>query len=545
MTVDITFLGGLGEIGRNSAAIEHDGRIALVDCGLMFPEEDMLGVDLVFPNWTWLLERRNDVECVVLTHGHEDHIGALAFFLADINVPVYGTHLSVELARGRIDELGVEADLRGVDDNSWVEAGPFKFMMVPVSHSIPQGAGVAFDTPEGLIVHSGDFKLDPTPIDGRPTDLPMFAKLGRFGVRMLLSDSTNAERPGFVPSERSLRKPIESIIKDADSRVVAACFSSHVHRVQQILDAGISAGRKVAFFGRSMKRVSAAARDLGLLEYPDHAVVDIEELMELPASEQLLITTGSQGEPFAALSLIAQKRHKYVKLEEEDTVLISATPIPGNETAVSRVISRLARTGASVHHGRNAHVHVSGHANQDELKTFLNVVRPQGFVPIHGEYRHLAAHAELAKEMGIADITICEDGDRIVIDGDETRFERRAVDASYVYYDGSGVGDIHRGVLRDRSHLADDGVVVITVGVRLSTCEVILGPEIDSHGFIVGAEAVLEKAAQAVRAEVESIDPEQKPDMGQLQKAVRLATLKVIRAETSRKPVVIPVVMEV
>ena len=340
------------------------------------------------------------MECVIVTHGHEDHVGALAYFLREINVPVYGTRLSMELARGRIDELGVDADLRIVAVKKWIDHGPFKFQLIPVSHSVPEAAAVALDTAEGMIVHSGDFKLDPTPIDQVPTDLPAFASLGRRGVRLLLGDSTNAEKPGFEPSESSVGRPIADIVRDAPGRVIAACFSSHIHRVQQIADAGIAAGRKVAFFGRSMHRNTTVAAELGILAVPEKSLVDISELGQLPPDRQLLITTGSQGEPFAALSLMSQGRHRFVELGEKDTVLISAKPIPGNETAVSKVISNLIRRGATVVHGQNANVHVSGHANREELLTFLNLLRPRAFVPVHGEYRHLHAHAELARPDG-------------------------------------------------------------------------------------------------------------------------------------------------
>jgi ribonuclease J len=395
MSIRVTFLGGLGEIGRNCAAFEIDGEIALVDCGLMFPEEDMLGVDLVFPDWSWLVDRTDDVRCVILTHGHEDHIGALGYFLRDINVPVFGNDLTLAIAGSRVDELKVDKDFRTIPDSKWVTEGPFKFQLIPVSHSVPEGCGVAFDTAEGLIVHTGDFKLDPTPIDARPTDLPTFAKLGRQGVRLLLSDSTNAEREGVIPSERSLAASIRNIVQDAPGRVISACFSSHIHRVQQIANAGIRDNRYVAFLGRSMERNVGIGQELNVLDLPPDRVLPIEELLALPPHETMIITTGSQGEPFAALSLMAAGRHRWVKLDEDDTILISATPIPGNETAVSRVISDLNRSGATVFHGRNANVHVSGHAAAEELKTFLNVVRPEVLVPIHGEYRHLRAHAEL------------------------------------------------------------------------------------------------------------------------------------------------------
>lgn len=545
MSVRVTFLGGLGEIGRNCAALEVEGKIAVIDVGLMFPEEDMLGVDLVFPDWGWLAARREDVELVVLTHGHEDHVGALAYFLRDLPVPVYGTRLTLELARGRVEELGVEPDFRPVEIGPWHEHGPFWFRLVRVSHSVPDACAVAFDTPEGVVLHSGDFKLDPTPIDGRPTDLPAFSELGRDGVRLLLADSTNAERPGFVPSELSLAQPIRDIVREAPGRVIAACFASHIHRVRQIATAGIDSGRKLAFMGRSMERNAEVGRDQGVLDLPEGSVVGIDELVALPPDRQLLITTGSQGEPFAALSLMAQGRHRSVTLEPDDTVLISATPVPGNESAVSRVISRLLRKGARVYHGHNAHVHVSGHAAQDELLTFLNVIRPQALVPVHGEYRHLHAHAALGRRMGVPWVEVLEDGDAVVVDGDETRVERDAVEAGYVYFDGSGVGDVKKGVLRDRSHLADEGVVVVVVAISHQTGRIVYGPDLDSHGVMHEPEAVLAKAADAVRQAVEERAGRAADDLTVLQQVVRQAAAQVIRAETSRKPVILPVVLAV
>ena len=543
MTIKVTFLGGLGGIGRNCATLEVEGKLAVIDCGLMFPEEEMLGIDLVFPNWGWLVERKQDVVCVILTHGHEDHIGALPYFLADVNVPVYGTRLTLDMAKGRIDELGVEADLRPVEPGRPVEIEPFKFALVNVAHSVPDACAVAFDTPEGVVLHSGDFKLDPTPIDNRPTDLPSLAALGRQGVRLFLSDSTNAERPGFIPSERSLAEPIRDIIGDAPGRVIAACFSSHIHRIQQIIDAGVATNRKVALFGRSIQRNTTAAQDLGRLAFADDSIVDIVELLKLPAERQLLITTGSQGEPFAALSLMAQGRHKYVEISDGDTILLSATPIPGNETAVSRVINQLLRRGARVIHGRNAQVHVSGHGSRDELLTMLNVVRPVSFVPVHGEYRHLAAHAQLARLAGVKSVEICEDGDMVIIDGDETRVERRAVPAGYVYLDGDSVGDV-KAILRDRSHLADEGVVVVTVAVSPQSGEIVYGPSLDSHGMMDNPDVVLEKAAQAVREALEERLKADAHDSSVLQQVIRQAAARVIKAETSRRPVILPVLLE-
>ena len=543
MPVSIAFLGGLGEVGRNCASIEIDGKLALIDCGLMFPEEDMLGVDLVLPDFTSVFERRDDVECVVLTHGHEDHIGALSWFLAEVNVPVYGTPLAVELARSRIDEAGIDADLRAVEVGEWITHGAFTFQMIPVSHSIPQGAGIAFDTPEGVIIHSGDFKLDPTPIDGVPTDLPRFAELGRKGVRLLLSDSTNAEVPGYVPSESTLARPLYEIVVETRGRVVAACFASHLHRVQQIVDACVDAGRKVAFLGRSMVRNVPIAEELDLVHLPEGAIVDIKEVLDLPPEEVAIVCTGAQGEPFAAVSLMAAGDHRWVTLEEGDTVLISAKPIPGNETKVSRVINNLLRRGANVFHGNNSNVHVSGHAAAEELKTFVNVVRPETLVPVHGEYRHLAAHAEIARSMRVPDVILCEDGDRIVVDGDEVRHERRAVSAGYVYVDGLEVDDT-RGKIRDRRHLSEDGVIVVTLVVDGQNGEIVQGPDLDGHGFMADPSEVFRSAADAVRSEVNKID-EFPVDFETLRRHVKTAVNRITRRATGRKAVVIPVILEV
>ena len=543
MTVSVTFLGGLGEIGRNCSAVEVEGKIALIDCGLMFPELDMPGVDLVFPDWGWLVERRQDVECVILTHGHEDHIGALGYFLREIPVPVYGTSFSVELARPRTVELGLDAELIAVADNEWASHGPFQFAFIPVAHSVPHGAGVALRTPEGVIVHSGDFKLDPTPVDGRVTDLPAFAALGAEGVRLLLADSTNAEAAGFVPSESTIGPQLRTVIGRARGRVIAACFASHLHRVQQIIDAALESGRYLTFVGRSMIRNTELATSMGVLDVPQERVEPIAQLLERPPHQQMIISTGSQGEPFAAMSLISAGRHRTISLDAEDTVVISATPIPGNETAVSRVISGLLRSGATVVHGRNAHVHVSGHANQAELKTFLNVVKPDAFVPVHGEYRHLRSHADLAEEVGVPEILICEDGDRVILDGTKTTLERSAVPAGFVYLDGSEIGDVG-AVIRDRAHLADDGVVVVTAGVDMRTCECIHGPLLDSHGLMDEPEAVLDKVSEAVRQQLVELGENGTPDLSEMKRAVRRAAAKVIKAEVGRRPVIVPVILE-
>jgi ribonuclease J len=543
MSVTISFLGGLGEIGRNCASIDVDGKLALIDCGLMFPDEHMLGVDLVLPDFASAFARADDVECVVLTHGHEDHVGALAFFLAEVNVPVFGAPLALEFARSRLDEAGIDHDLRPVGMNEWTKHGKFEFMLVPVSHSIPQGAGIAFKTPEGIVVHSGDFKLDPTPIDSTPTDLPEFAALGREGVRLLLSDSTNAEQPGFVPSESSLAQPLYEIVVETKGRLVAACFASHIHRVQQIVDAAVDAGRYVAFMGRSMVRNVPIAEEMGLLHIPGDRILPMEELLNRDPEETAIVCTGSQGEPFAALSLMASGDHKWVDIGEGDTVLISARPIPGNETKVSRVINGLLRRGAKVFHGNNADVHVSGHGAREELKTFINVVRPKAFVPVHGEYRHLLAHADLAEEMQVEEVFLCEDGDAIFLEGGEARVERKAVPASFVYVEGLEVAGSVQGIIRDRRHLADDGVVVATLAIDSATGEIVQGPDLDSHGFMDDPDEVFAKAIERIRAEVARLDLP--IDFEQARRHIKGAVNSTTREETGRRAVVIPVVLEV
>ncbi len=542
MTVSIGFLGGLGEIGRNCAVLEIGGRLALLDCGLMFPDEDMLGVDLVLPDFTSILDRPDDLECVVLTHGHEDHIGSLGYLLREVNVPVYGTPLSVELARSRLEELGVAPQLRPVEKREWVEAGPFKFALVGVAHSVPQATGVVFDTPEGLIMHSGDFKLDPTPIDGLPTDLATFAGFGRQGVRLLLADSTNAERPGFVASEATVGPKLNQIVAGATGRVIIACFASHIHRVQQAVDAVLADDRHFALLGRSMLRNVEVATGLGLLAVPEARVKTVDELLEMNPGKTAVICTGSQGEPFAALSLMAAGEHRSITLEAGDTVILSATPIPGNETKVSRVINNLLRQGVAVFHGRNAPVHVSGHAAQEELKTFYNVIAPQSLIPVHGEYRHLVANAAVAREVGIADVHVCEDGDRVVLDNGKLTVERGALPAGLVYLDGSGIGDVE-DVLRDRRHLADDGVMIVTVGVDMHSGKILIGPDVDSHGVTGDSDEIHKLVADRITQAIGEL--ELPTDLDTVRRKVRSATGRKIKQELRRRPVVYPVVIEV
>jgi ribonuclease J len=542
MTVKIGFLGGLGEVGRNCATIEIDGALAMIDCGLMFPEEDMLGVDLVLPDFASVLSRKDDLDCIILTHGHEDHIGSLAFLLKDVNVPIYGTPLTVEFARARIEEYGITPDLRSVDPYEWVDHGPFRFTFIPVSHSIPDAAGIAFETPEGIVLHTGDFKLDPTPIDGVPTDLRSFGAIGKRGVRLLLADSTNAERPGYVPSEVTVGERLDEIVSHADGRVILACFASHVHRVQQAIDAVVRDGRKFAFIGRSMLRNSEIASNLGVLDIPNGFLVQLDVLVDMPAADTAIISTGSQGEPFAALSLMAAGEHRSVSLSEHDTVIISATPIPGNETRVSRVINNLYRAGVTVFHGRNTHVHVSGHAAAEELKTFYNTVRPEALIPVHGEFRHLVANAEIGKAMRIPQVEICEDGDVAILEDGELSVDRQAIPGGYVYVDGTDVGEAET-IIRDRRHLADDGVLIVTLGINFSSGEILFGPDVDSHGVTKDFDDMREIVTERLKASIATLDVPIDPDI--LRRRVRNTATRAIKKIAGRRPVVIPVVIEV
>ena len=542
MSVKVGFLGGLGEVGRNCASLEIDGDVALIDCGLMFPEEDMLGVDLVLPDFSSVLDRADDLQCVILTHGHEDHIGALVYLLRDVNVPIYGTRLSIEFARARIEEHGITPDLRSVEPYEWVDHGPFRFTYIPVSHSIPDAAGIAFDTPEGIVLHTGDFKLDPTPIDGVPTDLRSFAAIGARGVRLLLADSTNAEREGYVPSEVTVGERLNEIVSHADGRDLVACLASHVHRVQQAIDAVVRDGRKFAFIGRSMLRNSEIAMELGVLNIPEGSLVDLNDLVDMPDADTAIISTGSQGEPFATLSLMAAGEHRSVSLSEDDTVIISATPIPGNETRVSRVINNLYRAGVTVFHGRNTHVHVSGHAAAEELKTFYNAVRPDALVPVHGEYRHMAANAALGVAMNIPEVEICEDGDVVVLEDGEMFVERGAIASGYVYVDGTEIGGAD-SILRDRRHLADDGVLIVTVGVNFSTGEILIGPDVDSHGVTTDEDDLHAIIKERVEQSIASFEHPIDPDL--LRTRIRNSATRAVKKTAKRRPVVLPVVIEV
>jgi ribonuclease J len=545
----LAFLGGLGEVGRNMACLELDGRLLLLDAGLSFPGEEMPGVDLVLPDYQYLRERKGQIDGVVLTHGHEDHIGALPYLLQEMKLDVYATALTLGLLGPKLEEHGVtdNASLHQVEPGGSASIGPFRCRFLRVTHSIPDGLAVAIDTPNGTLLHTGDFRLDPTPIDGRITDLQGFAEEARRGVHVLLSDSTNAERQGVIPSERTVGPEVAAIIRDAPRLVVAACFASHIHRIQQICDAALAAGRKVAFLGRSMHQSREQAGALGHLRVPEEDVVDIEIVRDLPPEQVVVVSTGSQGEPLSALALMAAHENKWVHLEPGDTVILSSSVIPGNEVAIHRVIDGLFRTGADVYHQGNAQVHVSGHAAADELKLMLNLVRPRWFIPVHGEIRHLATHAKLAREVGLPEdhILICEDGDLVEI-GEQVRVVDQ-IPSGMTLVDGLGIGDVGEVVLRDRRKLAGDGVAVVVVTADAHTGEILAGPDIITRGFVhdESSEDILEEARHRVLMSLKEVAEEEVRDPSILKQHIRRTLGRYFFEVIQRKPIIVPVIMEV
>ncbi len=549
--VRVVFLGGLGEIGRNCACVEVDGRIMLLDVGLMFPDSDMPGVDLVLPDFTYLRDHADRVEGCILTHGHEDHCGGLSFLLRELEFPIYGSALTLGLARSRIEEAGLlgRTDLRVVRDRERRRIGPFDVEFIPVTHSVPHGFATAFHTPQGVILHSGDFKIDLTPVDGRATDLSRIGALADGpGIRLLLSDSTNAEEEGHTRSERTVGRVLSDLFAaHPDKRVVMACFASHIHRVQQIVDAALANGRTVATLGRSMARNVALARQMGLLSIPDASLVDIEKTAGMDPRRVCVISTGSQGEPMSALSLMAAGDNKWISVGPGDLVVLSSHAIPGNETNVGKVIDGLSRLGAEVVHSGLAEVHVSGHAKRDELKTLLSLARPHAFIPVHGEFRHLSHHARLAEEMGVdpTRILLAEDGDVVDVTSDGVDFAGE-VPAGYMYVDGI-LGDVGQGVLRDRRVLAEEGVVIVVVTVDAKSGEVLTGPEIITRGWVYApeAEGLLGEARQVVAQALQEATAASPVDFDTLRRRARQALGRFVSERTRRRPMIVPVVMEV
>ena len=544
-------LGGMGEIGKNMTVIQYGKEILLIDSGLMFPEEEMLGIDIVIPDITYLIENKEYIKGILITHGHEDHIGALPYVLQQINAPLYGTKLTLGLVEGKLRETKLKKSnifMNVIKPPTTVKIGSFTVDFISVNHSIPDAVGLAIHTPVGIICHTGDFKLDQTPVNGEKADLHKFAELGSKGVLVLMSDSTNAEREGYTMSEKVVGSTIEDIFRTSEDRIIVATFASNIHRIQQIFDAAYKNDRKVAVIGRSMVNVVNTALELGYLTVAKSLLMDLDELNRLPKEKVVIITTGSQGEPMSALTRMAMSEHKKVEIMPGDTVLISASPIPGNEKFVARTIDHLFRQGANVIYEAISGVHVSGHASQEELKLMLNLVRPKFFIPVHGEYRHLIHHAQLAMEVGIPpeNILIAENGRVLEFTKDSGKISGR-VTAGKVLVDGLGVGDVGNIVLRDRRQLSQDGILIVVVTIDKETTEVIAGPDIISRGFVYvrESEELMEQAREKVKQALRKCIEEDISEWSTIKSQVREHLGKFLFEQTRRRPMILPIIMEV
>ncbi len=545
-TLRVIPLGGLGEIGLNLLLLEYGDTAIAVDCGVMFPDEQMFGVDLAIPDLTYVRTALGPrFKGIFLTHGHEDHIGALPYVLREFPVPIWGSPLTIGFVRGRLREHELPATL-AVYGTEPVTIGPFTVEPFAMTHSIPDAVGLIIRTPVGTVVHTGDFKIDQTPLDGRLADLHRLAEAGDEGVLLLLSDSTNVEHAGVTPSERSVGGHLEQIFREAAGRVVVTTFSSHIHRMQQVIDLAVRFDRKVGLVGRSLTAHVATARDLDLLHVPDATLVDLGVLRDLPRREVALLTAGSQAEAASALVRIAMNMHKQVTLSPGDVVVLSSRVIPGNERAISSLVNHLYRRGATVHYGRNAPIHVSGHASQEELKLVLNLVRPRHFVPVHGEYRHLVRHLHLARDVGVpADgLHLLENGDVLEVGPDGARQGER-VPAGRVLVDGKGVGEVGDVVLRDRRHLSEDGLVLAVLAIAQQTGDLVAGPDLVSRGVV--ADEVSREVFAAARSEIlvalDGINPESRTDPAEVKEEVRKALRRYFK-RLDRRPVILPFVLE-
>lgn len=549
--IKVSFLGGLNEVGKNMTLFEYGEDMFLVDCGLAFPDQDMLGVDLVLPDFTYVERNADRIRGIVITHGHEDHIGGLPYLLKVLNVPVYGTKLTIGLIQGKLREHGLlnSASLNVIKPGDVITLGGFTVEAIHVNHSIPDALGLAIRCEGGTIVHTGDFKIDTTPIDGGMMDLGRLAEIGQEGVHCLMSDSTNAERPGFTESERKVGESFETLFRKAgNNRIIVATFSSNIHRVQQIMNVAASLGRKVALVGRSLENVVSISAELGYLNIPEGIVIDINMINRYPADKLVIITTGSQGEPMSALTRMAFSDHRKVEIHPNDYVIISATPIPGNEKTVSRVVNELMKLGADVVYEKMYEVHVSGHACQEELKMIMGIVKPKYFIPVHGELKHLRKHAGLALSMGIPkeNILIADNGRVAEISKKALRCTS-TVPAGRVFVDGYGVGDVGSVVLRDRKHLAQDGLVIVAVCIDRESGMIVSGPDVVTRGFVYVKES--EELINAAReVAVEAIEAQTDGgyfDWNSIKASLRDEISHLMYERTKRSPMILPVIMEV
>lgn len=547
--LNIIPLGGLGEIGKNMTAFRYGNDIILIDAGLMFPEDDMLGIDLVIPDITYLIENQDKLKGIFLTHGHEDHIGALPFILKQLDVPVYGTALTLGILEGRLEEAGVStANLNVIKSGDRVRAGVFKLEFMRVNHSIPDAIGMAIHTPVGLIVHTGDFKIDQTPVDGQVMELNRFAEYGDRGVLLMMADSTNAERPGYTQSEKFVGETFDNEFRHAKHRIIVATFSSNVHRIQQICDTAVKFRRKVAVMGRSMVNVVNISLKLDYLKVPEGLLIDIDDIRNYSNDQIVVICTGSQGEPMSALTRMSMGENRKVQIVPGDTVIISAAPIPGNEKMVSNTINHLYMLGAEVVYEKANGVHVSGHASQEELKLMHHLVRPKFFMPVHGEYRHLVKHARLAESLGMdpKNIMIAQNGSVVELSRDKICVNGKVM-AGKVLIDGLGVGDVGNIVLRDRRQLSQDGIMIVVVGVDSATNQIVSGPDIVSRGFVYVREAedLMVEAKGRVQDALDKCEERNHTEWSTLKVAIRDSLGRFLFEKTRRRPMIIPIIMEV
>lgn len=543
-------LGGLGEIGLNMMVIEHGPDLLIVDAGLMFPNDYMPGIDLVIPDFTYIRENKEKIRALILTHGHEDHIGAIPFFLKEFPIPVFGTSFTLGLLRAKLKEhhLPEKAELREIRAGDITRLGPFNVEYISVNHSIVDGVGLAIDTPEGILLHSGDFRIDPTPVDSQFTDLIRFAHFGAKGVLAFFSDSTNAEKEGYTLSEKDVRKTLEDLFQTCRGRLVVASFASNITRIQQVISLAAKFGRKIVFNGKSMITNVGIAKEQGFINIPEDSEISERQISQFPDQEILIITTGSQGEPMSALTRMAQGKHKGIEIKSGDTIILSSRFIPGNEKAITSVINRLYRLGAEVIYEKVSDIHTSGHARREELKLMLSLVKPRYFVPIHGEYRHLVKHAQIASEMGMADdrILIAEDGDVICFENLQMQLEK-PVPFGRILVDGKGVGDIGETVLRDRRKLGGHGMVVILLIVDEETGETIYGPEIISRGFVFENQGqfILEDAECIVLEVLDELERPSPVDCAKVESEIRRRLKRFFYKVIERSPLIIPVIIAV
>lgn len=547
--LSIFALGGLDEIGKNMYAVQYGDDIVVIDSGLKFPDEDMLGIDIIIPDITYLLENQEKVRGLILTHGHEDHIGGLPYVLKQLKVPIFATKLTMGLIDYKLREAHI-SDIKKVivSNKSQINFGSMTASFFYTNHSIPDSIGVCLDTPEGAVVHTGDFKFDMTPVNQQHADFHRMAEIGNRGVIALLSDSTNAERAGFTGSESSVGHELMEAFRSAKQRVIVSTFASNVHRVQQVIDACEATGRKLAVIGRSMVNVVGVAEDLGYLRIPKDMLIDPDEINRLPANQVAVMSTGSQGEPMSALTRMANSSHRKLEILPGDTVIISATPIPGNERAIGKTIDQLLRIGANVIYNANAHIHVSGHGSQEDLKLMLNLMKPKYFIPIHGEYRMLRAHAQLAESVGVPpdNIFICDNGDTVEIFNGKAKYGPKNP-TGRVLIDGLGVGDVGNIVLRDRKLLSQDGILVVVLTLSKANGTILAGPDIISRGFVYvrESEKLLDDANKIVNQTMERCLKEQVSEWASLKTSIRDALSKFLFERTRRRPMILPIIMEV